>query len=331
MLSNSTPYLVTGANGFTGSHLVGELTSRGIKVRAMVREPSSASHLEHPLVELVKGDMKDPSTLAEAVAGTAGIFHIAALFRQAGFPDSEYRLINAEGTNHLFEAAIAAGVPRIVHCSTIGVHSTIENPPADESTPYSPADIYQQTKMEGEVIALNHFKKGPVRGVVIRPAMIYGPNDTRTGKLFRMIGKRRFFFVGPGQALTHWIDVRDLAKSFVLAMEHEELNAEVYIISGRTAITLKELTRLVAAEIGVKPPWLHLPVKPMQWLGTAVETVCRPLRIEPPIFRRRVDFFIKNRSFNSAKARRELGFEPTQDLIGEIRDIVAAEKAAGRV
>lgn len=297
----------------------------------MVRKPETAAHLDQDHVEIVQGDMKDPESLARAVEGVAGIFHIAALFRQAGFPDEEFFKINAEGTASLFEAAKHAGVPRLIHCSTVGVHSTIKEPPANEEHPYCPADIYQETKMQGEKIALANFKSGPVRGVVIRPAMIYGPNDARTGKLFRMIAKKRFFFVGPGNAYTHWIDVRDLAVAFILAMEHEERNGEIYIISGATPVRLKEMTKIVAEEIGVNPPWLHIPVRPMQWLGSAVEAVCRPLRIEPPIFRRRVDFFIKNRAFDSSKAREELGFQPAQDLRGEVRDILAAEKDAGRI
>lgn len=324
-------YLVTGANGFVGTALVNALVERGRRVRAMVRNPDNAAHLPTRSVEVVVGDLKDPDSLAAAVQGVAGIFHIAALFRQAGFPDEEFVKINANGTAALFDAAKAAGVPRLIHCSTIGVHSTIEEPPADETHPYCPADIYQETKMQGEKIALANFQSGPVRGVVIRPAMIYGPNDERTGKLFRMIAKRRFFFVGKGDSFTHWIDVRDLARAFILAMEHEERNAEVYIISGATPVRLKEMTRIIAEEIGVKPPWLHIPVKPMQWLGSAVEAVCRPLRIEPPIFRRRVDFFIKNRAFDSTKARQDLGFVPAQDFRGEIRDILEAERAAGRI
>lgn len=330
-MTTTKPFLVTGANGFAGTALVHALVEQGFKVRAMVRNPEKAKHLPTEGVEVVAGDMKEPDSLAAAVSGVAGIFHIAALFRQAGFPDEEFVKINADGTAALFEAAKAAAIPRLIHCSTVGVHSTIDEPPADETHPYCPADIYQETKMQGEKIALANFQSGPVRGVVIRPAMIYGPDDERTGKLFRMIAKRRFFFVGPGNAFTHWVDVRDLARAFILAMQHEERNGEIYIISGATPVRLKEMTRIIAEEIEVKPPWLHIPVKPMQWLGSAVEAVCRPLRIEPPIFRRRVDFFIKNRAFDSSKARAELGFKPAQDFRGEIRDILAAERAAGRI
>ena len=85
-----------------------------------------------------------------------------------------------------------------------------------------------------------------IRGVVIRPAMIYGPGDERTLKLFRMIARGKFFYVGKGDKLVHWIDVRDLAQSFLLAMGHDERNAEIYIIAGRTAVSLKDMADRVA-------------------------------------------------------------------------------------
>lgn len=320
----STPplYLVTGAGGFVGSEIVRQLHARGSRVRALVRNPAQTPELESLGVEVALGDICDRTALAKALEGVSGVFHIAALFRQANQPDSVYRDVNVQGVRNVFELAIEAGVTRIVHCSTVGVLGHVETPPADENTPFNPGDIYQVTKMEGEKLAMDFFKAGKIGGVVIRPAMIYGPGDTRTRKLFRMVARKRFFYVGKGDNLVHFIDVRDLARAFLLAMEHTERNNELYIIAGQRALPLREFCGIAAAKLGVKPPCLKLPVKPMQWAGSLCEAVCVPLRIDPPIYRRRVDFYTKDRSFNGAKAREQLGFEPAQTVEAEIHDIL---------
>jgi len=297
--------LVTGAGGYVGSEIVRQLLKRHRPVRAMVRDPSQAAALERLGAEVVIADLQKPETLDETVRGVSWVYHIASLFRVAGRPESEFHAVNVDGTRHMLEAAIAAGVERFVHCSTVGVHGHIESPPANEEAPCNPGDPYQRTKLEGERVAMEYFRSGRIRGVTIRPAMVYGPGDTRNLKMFRMIARRLFFYVGDGTTKVHYVDVRDLARAFILAMDAQHLNAETYLIAG---------------EIGVAPPWLHLPVKPMQWLGSACEAICRPFGIEPPIFRRRVDFFTKHREFDCAKAARDLGFQPSRSLEQEVRE-----------
>ena len=319
--------LVTGANGYVGKEIVELLQSRGIPVRAMVRSTAKGQDLLKQLpsaagVEIVVADLQDAESLKSAVAGVYGIFHIGAIFRQAGFPESVFHDINAEGTKRLFEAGIVAGCKRIIHCSTGGVLGHIANPPGNENSPFNPGDMYQRTKLEGEKIALEFYRSGKIGGVVIRPAMIYGPGDTRNLKLFRMIAKQKFFYVGKGDKSVHFVDVRDLAEAFCLAMDKEDLNGQIYHIPGERAVPLKQMVGMIADYLGVSRPWLHLPVKPVQLIGTICETICTPLRIEPPIYKRRVDFFTKNRDFDGSKAAKELGFKPQRKLEEEVKDIV---------
>ncbi len=321
--------LVTGAGGYVGNWLVDALLSRGKPVRAMVRSRDRLGNLAGKPIELVEADLQDAASLRRAVEGVRHVYHIASIFRQAGLPESVFHDANATGTARLLDACIDAGVERVVHCSTVGVLGHVEQPPADENTPYNPGDMYQRSKAEGEKIALDYFRDGKIRGVVIRPAMIYGPGDTRTLKMFRMIAHRRFFFVGPGTAQVHFVDVRDLAESFILAMDKTELNGQVYIVAGARSLPLVELVEIVARELGVPPLRLHLPVRPMQWLGSLCEAVCTPFRIQPPIFRRRVDFYTKNRAFDCRKAREELGFKPARSLEQEIKDIITDYRTRG--
>jgi nucleoside-diphosphate-sugar epimerase len=323
--------LVSGAGGFVGTALCEHLVASGYSVRAMTRKTSDSERLRSIGTEPVLAELSDIESLKLAVQGVEKVFHIAALFRQAGLPDSEFFKVNVEGTKNLLDCAIEAGVNNFVHCSTVGVCGHIENPPGTELTPYNPGDPYQASKMEGEKLFLSYVREGKIKGTVIRPAMIYGPHDTRTLKLFKTIAAGKFFYVGPGDALVHFIDVRDLAKAFRLASEAENVNGEVFIISGQSSMKLKEMCSIIAAILGVKEPWLHLPVKPMQAIGSICEAICTPLRINPPIYRRRVDFFTKDRSFDSSKAERLLGFKPSQVLVQEILDIISSYISSGAI
>ena len=328
-MTQSTLYLVTGAAGYVASEVVRQLVARGHRVRGLVRRENQLQQVRDMGAEPVLGDIRDREALDRAMDGVDGVFHIAAMFREADQPDSAYVEANVDGVRNVLEAAASAGVKRVVHCSTGGVHGHIADPPADESAPFNPGDVYQHTKLDGERLALDFFRQGGVRGVVIRPAMIYGPGDTRTRKLFSMISKGRFFYVGRGDNLVHFIDVRDLARAFLLAMEREETNAEVYLIAGKRTMSLREFCEITAKDLGVKPPWIRIPVKPMQWAGSVCEAICLPLHISPPLYRRRVDFFTKDRSFNSEKARKELGFVPAQAPEKEIVDIISDYQARG--
>jgi dihydroflavonol-4-reductase len=192
--------LVTGATGFTGGHLAATLARRGDDVRALVRPRSLArfatSEAAAAGVAALPGDLADAEALRQAAAGVEVVYHIAATYREAGQPDTAYRAVNVEGTRHVLEAALAAGVRRVVHCSTGGVHGHIEHPPANEEAPFSPGDIYQETKLEAEQVAREFGRSRGLDVVVARPIGIYGPGDTRFLKMFRGIARGRFPMLG---------------------------------------------------------------------------------------------------------------------------------------
>jgi nucleoside-diphosphate-sugar epimerase len=119
--------LVTGAGGFTGRALVLKLLDQGEEVVALVRNPDVCKDLEEKGARLLAGDIKSEESVREAVKGAEAVYHIAALFRRAGFPDSEYREVNIEGTRHLLDASVREGVKAFVHCSTIGVCGDIDS------------------------------------------------------------------------------------------------------------------------------------------------------------------------------------------------------------
>lgn len=305
--------LVTGATGFTGGHLARTLRQRGYRVRALVRDAQRASDLEAQGIEIAPGDLTSADDVLRAAQGCAAIYHIAALYRSARHGDQVYRDVNVGGTRHVLDAADRRGVGRVVHCSTVGVHGDIQSVPADESAPFSPGDIYQQTKLEGEMLAAEAFKGG-LGGCVFRPVGIYGPGDTRFLKLFKTIHTGRFRMFGRGDVLYHLTFIDDLVDGIIRCGEVPAAQGQTYILAGPRYTTIGELADRVAEAVGVPRPRGRLPMWPLKLAATLCETACKPLGIEPPIHHRRLDFFIKDRAFSSEKARRELGYEPKIDL-----------------
>ncbi|MDZ7291256.1 MAG: NAD-dependent epimerase/dehydratase family protein [candidate division KSB1 bacterium] len=309
--------LVTGANGFTGSHVCKHLVQRGDRVRALVRRTSNLDLLKNVEVELVYGDLANGSAapaLAQHLKGVEVVYHIAAVYRSEGVPRKYFWQVNVEGTRHLLEAAVHANVSRFVHCSTVGVQGEIKNPPATEEAPFNPGDIYQQSKLEGEMLARRFFEEHGLPGVVVRPVGIYGPGDMRFHKLFKFIHDGKFRMFGSGRVLYHMTYVDDLVRGILLAGEKNEALGEVFTIGGDGYLTLAELVERIARALNVPVPRKHFPIWPVWFAGLLCEIVCRPFGIEPPIYRRRVDFFIKDRAFDISKARRLLGYEPQVDL-----------------
>jgi nucleoside-diphosphate-sugar epimerase len=323
--------LVTGGTGFAGSHLVQSLLRDGIPVTVLTRSASRSREILGSEVAVVEGDITDESAVRQAVAGNTVVYHLAAAFREPGIPDRRYHEVHVDGTRHLLEAALESQVQRIVHCSTVGVLSHIERPPADETLPYNPGDIYQETKAEGERLALRYARERGAPVTVVRPTSIYGPGDTRLLKLFRTIAKGRFVMIGTGKVYIHLGYVEDIVRGMRLAATSPNALGEVIIIGGEEYQPLNELVGMIAQQLGVARPRWRMPAKPVQLLGSVCEGICIPLGISPPIYRRRVDFFTKSRAFSIEKAKTLLGYRPAVSLQDGIRETIQWYREQGMI
>jgi nucleoside-diphosphate-sugar epimerase len=320
---------LTGASGYTGGRLLRALLARGHAVSALVRPASLSAGLETSGATLVAGDLGDAAALGRLVAGADAVVHVAAVYRTAGHPDAYYREVNVRGTERLLDAALAAGVGRFVHTSTVGVHGHVARPPADETAPVSPGDVYQATKAEAEALALRYHRERGLPVTVVRPGAIYGPGETRLLKLIRAVARGRYAVVGSGRAFYHPVYVDDLVAGFLLALERPEAPGEAFIVAGPRYVSQDDLARLIAEATGGRVLPFHVPAWPLQAAGALCEAVCVPLGIEPPLYRRRVDFWVKSRAFTIDKARRLLGYEPRVDLAEGLARTVASYREVG--
>jgi len=320
---------LTGASGYTGGRLLETLRRRNDEVAVLVRPRSLSERLRSLASRVVEGDLADAGAVRRLVDGNDAVVHVAAVYRTAGHPDAYYREVNVGGTERLLEAAAAAGVSRFVHTSTVGVHGHVASPPADETAPIAPGDIYQQTKAEAEALARRFHHERGVPVVILRPGAIYGPGETRLLKLFRAIARGRYAIVGSGRSFYHPVYIDDLVAGYRLALEREQAVGETFLICGPSYVSQSELAALIARHTRGRVLPFRIPAAPIQWAGDLVEAVCVPLGIEPPLHRRRVDFWTKSRAFTIDKARRLLGYAPQVELEDGIARTVAAYRQAG--
>jgi dihydroflavonol-4-reductase len=178
----------------------------------------------------------------------------------------------------------------------------------------APGDVYQRTKLEAEQLAEAFGRRQRLEVVIARPIGIYGPGDRRFLKMFRGLARGNFPMLGRGDVFYHLTYIDDLVRGFELCGHVAAAAGRTYILAGPEYTTLNELVSLVASELGVPPPRRHYPVWPVWLAGAMCEGVCMPFGVEPPLFRRRVDFYRKSRAFDTTRARRELGYNPTIDL-----------------
>jgi nucleoside-diphosphate-sugar epimerase len=306
--------LVTGGTGFTGGHLCRRLITDGYRVRSLVRDVKRSGDLTALGVEPIVGDLRDRASIARAVDGIDAVYHIAAVFRKENISNKAMWETNVQGTRNVLEASIRKGVRRFIHCSTVGVHGDIKRPPADEETPYNPEDHYQASKTAGERIVRQYMEDGRLPTVIYRPTGIYGPGDLRFLKLFRAVKKKRFAMIGSGEALYHMIYIDDLVDGILLCGTKPEALGRIFILAGEEVLTLNRLIEFIAKALGVPYPRLHLPFMPFYLAAFVFELLCKPFGIPPPLFRRRVNFFRKNRSFDISKSKKLLRFHPKIDI-----------------
>jgi nucleoside-diphosphate-sugar epimerase len=274
-------------------------------------EISRCKALQQYGLKLQDISIDDRDGLARAAAGCDIAFHLAAAQHEANVPDSHFWDVNVEGTRNVLDAAVSGGLKRFVHGSTIGVYGAAEGELSEDS-PLKPENIYGKTKLAGENLVLSYSNRIPVS--VVRISETYGPFDKRLLKLFKAIKNRMFFMIGDGQNLHQLIYVDDLIDGLFAVAERQEAAGEVLVLAGTEVLSTNEMVQIIARELKVEIRRARSPIWPFLAVAAVMEKVLTPLGIQPPLHRRRLDFFRKSFYFNNEKAAKLIDFIPGTDF-----------------
>jgi dihydroflavonol-4-reductase len=304
--------LVTGASGFVGSAVVRALLARGERVRVLMRPSSDRRNVAGLDVEIVKGDLMVPESLAPAVAGCGGVFHVAADYRlRTAEPEAMFRA-NVDGSVAIVRAAHAAGVGRIVYTSSVAVLGNVPGGQADEETPVGYDDmigVYKRSKFRAEEAVRAVIAETGAPVVIVNPSTPIGPRDVKPTPTGRMIveaasGKMPAF-VDTGLNVVH---VDDVAEGHLLAFDKGEVGRR-YVLGGDD-MSLKDILAEIARLTGRRPPTVQLPHDLIMPIAAMAELWARVSGREPFATVDGVRMAKKRMYFSSARAKRELGYAP---------------------
>ena len=314
--------LVTGAAGFLGSHVTELLLARGGRPRALVRPGESISALAGADIDVIRGDIGDRAVVEAAVSGVDRVLHCAARTGPWG-PEPDYERTNVRALEMLVEVAVAAGVRRLVHVSSITVHSNDVRGAADESAPLRGApNPYSRSKVAGERLLERMIRDEGAPVTIVRPGWIYGPRDTASfGRLVGMVRNGRMVMVGSGENHVPLIYVRDAARGVLLASEADRAVGRSYLLVNDEPVTQRDLLGAIAAEVGVPRPARRVPYRVGVALGVLAETAGHMARRQqpPPVMRYGVQLLGGENRFSIRRARDELGFAPQVSLAEGVR------------
>lgn len=314
---------LTGGTGFIGGHVARRLRARGDEVVALARSPATADALREIGCEIVAGDLSSEAAIRAGLEGCDAAVHAGAVYK-VGIPESEHAAMheaNVRGTERVLDAAVAAGVRRIVYVSTVAVfgdtHGRVVDEGFERDSPF--LSEYDRTKTLAHRVALDRIARGaPI--VIVQPGGVYGPGDhSELGNLIDQAATGKLpakMFPSSGIMLCH---VEDVAAGIVLALDKGRIG-ESYVLSGEPG-TLGEIVDRAAAAAGRRPPRFTMPAALLK-LSAPLGPVVGPMLGFPPNLRELirstdgVTFWASD-----AKARRELGFEP-RDFETGLRETV---------
>ena len=318
---------VTGASGFTGSHLVKALEKKGWQVSGLVRETSALDRLAGTNADLVRGDICDRDALSRGMEGADFAFHVAAYVDLGLVDETQMERSNLEGTRTVLECARAANLRKLVYCSSISIYGDTQGQTIDETfrrAQQSYDSAYDRTKTEAQKLVDRAAAEGlPV--VSIMPSGILGADDPHFGPVLRNFLKGVLRVWAGGDRITGVVCVEDLVELMVSAAENAEPGAH-YIASAGDLPT-REMFEILG-RAGDLPAPKEIPEPIVRLVANLLDPIGRLLSWNPPIGRERVRYiYDRCVRVDASKARRELGWQPRspERLLQEIAHEILAE------
>ena len=306
--------LVTGSNGFVGSHLVEALLSRGYEVTCLIRKTSNLRWLQGLNIEFVYGELIAKDSLKNAVSGKDFVFHLGGLTKAKTKED--YYTANHLGTKNLVEAVDESnpGIQRMVYVSTQAVVGPGNDmTPLDEDAPCNPITDYGKSKLLGEEAVLSYKDKLPV--TVVRPPAIYGPRDTEIFLFFKYIQNHIKPLFGFKENYLSLVYVKDLVEGICLAAESKKAVGQIYFTANEHPSSFSQAEEAIQKALDVKAMTVRIPVPLFVFFGF-VSQLLSNLKGEAASFNPQKAREISARFWicDVSKAKRELGFETKYSL-----------------
>jgi predicted dehydrogenase/nucleoside-diphosphate-sugar epimerase len=306
--------LVTGAGGFIGRQLVARLAREGRRVRALVRREPPAEWWSDPRIELVQGDLGDPSAVDRAVSGTQLVYHVGAAMRGA---KEDFDRGTIAGTRHVVDSVLAHKVPKLVYVSSLSVlHSAAaqEGQKITETWPLEPRPSdrghYTRAKLAAEQYVTDAASQRGLKAVIVRPAEVIGPGATFLTSGVAQRAGRTLVVLGNGRLEVPLVAVDDVLDALMTATESGPFDGTIVQLVDRAAITQNEMVSRYKTAAGGKWRVVHVP-RPIVWLmGAAAETVFGLLGRAAPLSRYRVSSALAPRAFDCRRAKELWGWEP---------------------
>ena len=325
--------LITGATGFVGQHLLERLAGSEHTVRCLVRPSSDLTGIAESGTETAVGDVTDAASVMAAIEGCDRVIHLANLYSFWEPDDDVYNTVNVEGTRNVMEAAIAAGVSKMIHVSSVVVYGRQDKVPFSEECPPGPLpSVYAKTKLAGDRTVWELAAKTQLAVVMLFPGGVLGPGDEKSsGRYIMDLLERRMPARVMENSVMTWVDVRDVVEAIVKAMEKAGNEGEKYIV-GNHRLTFGQLNELVRDISGVRLPRLRMPrllLKPNALLLTALANLIQ----RPPLWGMAADAIATlshGIAANGEKAQRDLGvrYRPIRETL---EDAIAWYRSPSRV
>ncbi|PAP78243.1 NAD-dependent epimerase/dehydratase family protein [Rubrivirga marina] len=318
--------LVTGATGFVGSALVRQVLAEGAPVRILRRATSDLAHLGEAAgrVEHAIGDVTDADSVYRAMDGVRTVYHVAAVVAFGRGARQRLRDVNVRGTAHVVNAALAEGVERLVHTSSIAALGRPERAGGviDETAVWTPSKAntaYAVSKRDAEFEVLRGVAEG-LDAVLVNPALIFGPGRPGEGTfaLAERVAAGRVPLAPPGG--TAVVDVEDVAAGLRLACAHGETGAR-YVLAAENRLWA-DLLQTLAEAAGAAPPRRTAPAWLLRTAGALAEVSAALTGAEPGLTRETARTAAAAHRYDGSKARRDLGltYRPFDETARRIAD-----------
>ncbi len=268
-------------------------------------------------VEIIYGDLRDKNSLKKAVKDVKIVFHLGAISRPMKIPKRIYYDVNTQGTKNLLDTCLKEEIKKFVHVSTVSVLGVSpDGRPLKEYDFQAPMGDYGLSKLKGEQIVLEYYKRYNVPVVVIRSPLIYGPRCLVRSIIFKFVQKRLFPLFKEGRAHMEFCYVDNVVQALLLAESTPNILGEVFNISDERSYTISEVINTIAKIEGVGPPLIkNMPVWLGELAGLTVEIGSKIIGSYPPFSRMAVEWMSRDQNVcDISKAEKVLGYSPEINL-----------------